>query len=239
VSESSDPQPRTKKEPASGFSPTPGCLILLCVLLTFIGLVTWAGITFVRQNRQIDAFTASAPVDITPQDITEAERDAVLDKLQAFRDSVAAKTAAEFSLNLEELNALLSLERFSDNKVSTVLQVVRIDDDAIHAKISFPLNSFPPGTFRYLNGTLLADPVINKKAGLVLNTKDIQVPGKTVAAGFLQRYQQDGYLDQMLIEPFRDEDKGTEIADVLKAIDSVKIENGSIVIGYTPVPPGK
>lgn len=223
-----------KKEPASGFSATPGCLIFICGLLTLAGLITWAGFTFVRQNRQIDSFTEKAPLEIAPVQVTDEERDSLIEKLESLRAAIESKSAAEIGLNVAELNTLLSLDRFSENKVNTVLLVENISEDSIRAKISFPLNSFPPGTYRYLNGTLLAQPAVNKEAGLVLNTKDIQVEGKEISEGFLQRYQQDGYLDQMLIEPFRDEEKGSEIADALKGITSVKLEEEKVIIGYLP-----
>ena len=38
----------------------------------------------------------------------------------------------------------------------------------------------------------------------------------------------------MLIEPFRDEEKGSEIADALKGITSVKLEEEKVIIGYQP-----
>ena len=95
--------------------------------------------------------------------------------------------------------------------MNKLIRVEKIEDGSIHAQISFILNAFPPGSVRYLNGTLLCAPAINKETGLVLNTEDIRVPGKAVAEGFLRRYKQDGYLDTMLLQEFRDEDKDKDV----------------------------
>lgn len=227
-----------RKEPVSGFSATPGCLILVCGLLMVVGLLIWAGVTFVKQNRAIDQFTDKAPVEIVAD---TADREPLIAKIKSIQAAVIEKREAEVSLTAGELNTLLALDRFSNKKVNTVIRVLKIEDGAIHTQISFPLNSFPPGTFRYLNGTLLCHPEVKAETGLVMITDDIQVPGKVVAEGFLSRYRQEAYLDQMLVAPFRDDedDQGKAIATVLKAITTAEIKGGSVVIRHVPVRPNK
>jgi hypothetical protein len=224
-------------EPVSGFSATPGCLIVVCGLLGVVGFLIWAGFTFVKQNGEIDAFTAKAPVEIAPLNVETGDRDALVEKLNVLKAAVPDRKPAEISLNAEELNILLSLKPFSDKNVDTVFRVEKIADGFVHARISFPLNAFPPGTFRYLNGTLLCNPIINEEIGLVLNTEDIRVPDKVVAEGFLRRYKQDGYLDDMLLLPFRDEDGDKKLAAVLKAITTAEVRGDTVVVGYDPEVP--
>ncbi|MCB1099115.1 MAG: hypothetical protein KDN22_26320 [Verrucomicrobiae bacterium] len=236
MSEPTENKPRMRKEPVSGFSPTPGCIIIICGLLMVVGFLIWAGFTFVRQNRAIDEFTEKTPVEIVPPSVDAAAKEAVIAKLVSIAVAVNAKTEGEISLTADELNTVLALDRFADKKVNTVIRVLKIADGAIHCQISFPLNGFPPGTLRYLNGTLLCHPEIKKDTGLVILTDDIQVPGKVVAEGFLSRYRQEAYLDQMVVGPFRDDEdeQGKEIATVLKAITDVEIKGDQVIIRYVP-----
>jgi hypothetical protein len=241
VSKQTEKQPRMRKEPVSGFSATPGCLILACGLLMVVGFLIWAGFTFVKQNRAIDQFTEKTPVEIVPPTVEPADRDAIIAKIKSIQAAMTENKEGEVSLTAGELNTLLALDRFSDKKVNTVIRVLKIANGAIHTQISFKMNSFPPGTFRYLNGTLLCHPEVKKETGLVMITDDIQVPGKVVAEGFLSRYRQEAYLDQMLVAPFRDDEdeQGKEIATVLKAITTAEIKGGAVVIRYVPSQPSK
>lgn len=205
---------------------------MLCGLLTIVGFLLWSGYTLVKQSREIDTFTADAPEAIIPADATGAERDALVAKLTALKNAVTAREPLEISLDTGELNTLLSLQPFSE--VRGLIRADKIEGGLIHARISFILNALPPGSVRYLNGTLLCKPAVNAGAGLVMHTEDIQVPGKTVAEGFLRRYRQDGYLDTMLVQEFRDDDQNGAIAAVLKAITAVEIAGDRVLIRYQP-----
>jgi hypothetical protein len=228
--------PKSRKEPVSGFSPAPGCLIIIFGILTIIGLGSWAVFTFTVQNREIATFTTDSAIEITPV-VPNGETEPLIAKLTTFRYLVKNRKKAELSLNLRELNVLLTTDPFSRPPVplNTMIQGEKIADGVIHAKISFPLNRWPPGSPpRYLNGTILIKPATTKGKGLVMLTENIQVDGKTIAEGFLRRYQQDGYVDIMLVEDFREEKKG--LGPIIKVINGAKIVGNQVVVSFDPTP---
>ena len=205
---------------------------MVCGLLTIIGFLVWSGYTLVKQNREIAGFTEEAPVEIVPVSVSDEVRAALSAKLQSLQKAIGDNEKAEISLSADELNVMLTFGPFKE--VNNLIQIEKIEDGAIHAQISFILNSLPPGTVRYLNGSLSFVPLINDKVGFVLQTEDIRVPGKTVAEGFLRRYKQDGYLDTMLVQEFRDDENKRNLAKELQAINSAMVEGNRVVIGFDP-----
>ena len=97
---------------------------------------------------------------------------------------------------------------------------------------SLPINSLSGR--RYLNGRLICKLGAHEKAGLFIAVTDIQVPGRSVPAGFIDVYQRGiipgktfGFLDDALLRNFRAD---PAVSRTLARVKSVAASNGSVTL---------
>ncbi len=222
-------------------SPYAGCAILIAALLVMVFLIGFSVSVLFRQSNEIAKFTDEKPavVDVSPLEDREAELNRLAEKLETFRLAVSDGESASMELTAEEMNlAIAAYEPFKD--LRGMLRVASISPEEIRLEISFQLNGRPrlakegeggwiTSDPRYLNGIMVAKPgLLNKE--VVLQISDIEVPGKTVAEGFLGQ-----------MSPYRIAERyvGKEgIGGVMAELTSVELAEGTVrfvkTAGATP-----
>ncbi len=230
-----------KKESVSEKSPYAGCAILIAALVVMLFLIGFSISVLFRQANEIAKFTDEKPalVDVSPLEDREAELNRLAEKLETFRLAVGDGETATLELTPEEMNlAIAAYEPFKD--LRGMLRVASISPKEIRMEISFQLNGRPrlskegeggliTSDPRYLNGIMVAKPgLLNKE--LVLQISDIEVPGKTVAQGFLGQ-----------MSPYRIAERyaGKEgVGGVMSELTSVELADGVVrfvkTAGITP-----
>lgn len=220
-----------KNDSVSEKSPYAGCAILIAALLVMVFLIGFSISVLFRQSSEIAKFTGEKPavVEVSPLGDRESELNRLAEKLETFRLSVSDGESATIELTAEEMNlAIAAYESFKD--LRGMLRVASISSEEIRLEISFQLNGRPrlakkdeggwiASDPRYLNGTMIAKPgLLNKE--VVLQISDIEVPGKTVAEGFLGQ-----------MSPYRIAERyaGKEgIGTVMSELTSVELGEGTV-----------
>jgi hypothetical protein len=221
----------------SKFSALPGCYILGLLGLMVLGVGVWGAFTLVQQGRALETFTATGPATLDVPAPTEEAVAALRTKLGAFRESAGAGRAASVTLDVAEINVLLGgFASLAEIRPMIVCREIGADG-ALTAEVSLPLNSLSGR--RFLNGRFLCRAGAHEQAGLFLAVTDVQVPGKSVPAGFLDVYRRGiipgktfGFLDDMLLRNFRAD---PEVAATLAAIKRVSSVPGAITLSAGPL----
>ena len=223
---------REAREPVAKFSALPGCYIFVVLGCMVLGVVVWGAYTFTHQAREIEQFTATSAVTLPVRKSTDQEITALRDKLTAFQKSAEGGTEASLTLGVDELNTLLAgFESLSEIRPLLVCREIDADGRLV-LESSLPINSLSGR--RYLNGRLICKLGAHEKAGLFIAVTDIQVPGKSVPAGFIDVYQRGiipgktfGFLDDALLRNFRAD---PAVSPTLARVKSVAASNGSVTL---------
>jgi hypothetical protein len=200
----------------SARSPFAGCLIFTAALAVMVFLIGFSVLTLFRQFNEIAKFTEvkPAPVGTTALENRESELNSLAERIETFRQQLAGEEDATLALTADDINlAIAAYEPFKE--LRDTFRVTTIGDGKLRAAISFPLNGKPRLTqegesgwitsdSRYLNGTLVTIPQLLKRE-VVLGVENIEVPGKTVAAGFIDQMSPyritERYLTDSMIGP--------------------------------------
>lgn len=209
-------------EPRSGRR---GCFFYGCVfagalsLLAVLGLGVTAFIGYRFVNRFVTEWTSTTPVELPKVQISEEQRRAVRDRVEAFRKAVSEGTGTEpLVLSGDDLNALIEENPNLKDTVYT-----RIEDDRLKAQVSIPLDRFKLGMVRgrYLNGE--AELKASLSSGFLVVTMDsLEVNGKRPPENFLE-----GLRKQNLAKDAYDNPKN---AEMLSRFESMTIKDGKIIL---------
>ena len=200
-------------------------------LLVLGGWMIW---TMYAQLREIRTFADTSAKPVTYSQPSEQEKQTLEAKINAFGAAVGRKESASLRLTVEELNALIVSQDATKGmkesaKVESIAQNVRL-------QISVPINGVPfTGEHYYLNGFVEVSPEKDKEKGLLLQTRELIIPGKTVTEGFLGKYKEMNPLDSLLMDNVR-QSKNTAIMEVLKKVTTLRLEPGAAILEYAPEP---
>lgn len=223
---------RPLKAPVSGFSPYYGCAIMAAAALIFGGIIAWSAYTLFKQDAEIDLFTVPSP-SLPPLAPLDAAAQSALDaKTSALQKAVAAGQPASITLSIAELNSLVA--RAPDLGNGTYADIVRFsgtnpEKNLLLADISLPLNALPFSgkPKRYLVGHASFQVEVSSE-GPDARIIAIQVPGKTVPAGFIESQQVWTWM-----APYR---ANTDFAALLKALTSARVTAGGLTLSTAPPP---
>ncbi len=221
----------------SALSPFAGCAIFIAAVAVMAFLVGFSVLTLFRQFNEIARFTAVTPI---PEEVTVLEdRDPQLndlaERIEKFRQDLAGDSTASLALSADDINlAIASHDEFKD--LRGTFRVTDISDDALRIAISFPLNGRPrlaksgePGWIasdsRFLNATLIGRPVLANKE-IVLAVHAIEVPGKTVAQGFIDQFSPYRVTERYMLDH--------EIGKAMAKLTRVEIAGDRIVLSRNP-----
>ncbi len=213
-------------------SPFAGCAILIAAVLVMVFLIGFSISVLFRQFNAIAKFTGEKPavIELVPIEGREEELNKLAEKIEAFRQAAGDEESAELELNAEELNlAIAAYEDFKD--LRGTMKVSEITSEAIRMEISFQLNGKPrlskegeggwiTSDPRYLNGTIVAEPGLLKRE-VVLQIRDIEVPGAEVAEEFIAQ-----------MSPYRIAERyvgDSGIGAVMPELTNVTLKQGAIL----------
>ncbi|MCB1224914.1 MAG: hypothetical protein KDK99_03795 [Verrucomicrobiales bacterium] len=221
------------KQPVSSFHPGYGCVIMLAAMAIFGGIVFWAGYSLLTQNREIDQFTVAEPAAWPTDAPAAASVEAFQGRLTAFSRAARDGKSAELTLSVADLNTLVALAPDLGN--GTYQGMVRFtgtdpEKQTLLADISLPLNTlkFWEGKKRYLVGTAHFH-VEELENGPDLRIVEIEVPGKTVPAGFVDTQQVWTWLTPFRTDPVIDA--------TLAAVRSVRVTESGVSLSTTATSP--
>jgi hypothetical protein len=215
-----------KKIPTSEFNPGYGCAILVIMVLTFAGIVTWMIYSGIEQDRQIATFTTENAPPLPVMVVSEGEKAALKSKLVVFAESAVKGDAAQLLLNTSEANALLLLAAdagIGEDKDSLsyreMLRFTGFDSKTpfVNGNLRMPVNKLPwaGGDKRYLVGSASFKPVV-ENGSFSLKIEAITVPGKTVSEGFVNNMKNMDWLSLA-------KQKDAKIADALKKVTACHV----------------
>ncbi|MDB6072102.1 MAG: hypothetical protein JWL81_3273 [Verrucomicrobiales bacterium] len=232
---SSNPDPATSSSavspaPAPSGKPGNGCIMIAVVAGWLLILGVWMIWNLTRQVKEIRTFADPVAQAIAPQAPTGEEKAALQARLKAFADAIDAKQKAALELTVADLNHLLA----SQEPVSRLQDIAKVEEitDSIRVKVALALNGIPfSGERLYLNGFILARPELQKDIGLMLLTRDLEVPGKTLTPGFKKTYLDANHLDGLALDEVRKNDK---VKTWLSKITAIRCEAGRVIAEYIP-----
>jgi hypothetical protein len=228
--------PATLKDD-SARSPFAGCAILIAALGVMVFLIGFSVLTLFRQFNEIAKFTDTKPVpiEISPIENKEPELVQLAERIEAFRQQLAGDTEATLTLSAADLNlAIAAYDAFKE--LRGTFRVTSIEGETMRLAISFPLNGRPrfahegePGWIasdqRFLNCTMVARPKLLKRE-IVLSIDTIEVPGKTVAAGFIDQMSPYRVTERYLLDPV--------LGPAMAKLTRVGIADGQVVLTRVP-----
>jgi len=220
-------------EPTDGLnkkSPFAGCTILIIAGIVMLGVIGWSIYTLYYQEKEIAKFTKETP---TPQKLlTVVGNEAPLNELKSHIDNFQAEIKAERPATLElsanDLNlAIAAFEEFSELRETFFVE--RIEKEHLHIGISYKLGN---GVFtkreNHLVATLKAKPELHP-GEVILTITNIDVPGSNVPDPIL------GHLSpHRITEVYKEHEL---LGPAMKALTSVTIENGKILLKADPSAP--
>ena len=219
--------------PPSNLAPSKlsgGCLMLLIVGGWFLALGIWMVWHLRGQVREMRGFTDPMAQAIAPTAPGAAEKTALLDRLKAFAAAIDAKQPAKLELSVIDLNHLLAAQE-PLNRLQDIAKVEEITD-SIRVKVALALNGIPfSGERLYLNGFIHVRPELKKDTGLILLTRAIEVPGRTLTPGFTQTYLDANHLDGLALDEIR---KDARLTTLLTKLTAVRCEPGKVIAEYLP-----
>lgn len=222
---------------ASARSPFAGCAILIAALLVMVFLVVFSTFTLFRQFNEIAKFTAEkpAPVEISPVENREADLNALAERMETFRQSLAGNSESSLALTPDDLNlAIAAYEPFKD--LRGTFRVISAEGETLRIAISFPLNGKPRLTRegesglvtsdqRFLNATLVARPGLLKRE-IVLKLDDIEVPGARVPREFIEQMSPYRITERYLADP--------TLGPAMAGLTRVAVADGRLVLTRVP-----
>jgi len=183
--------PNTSSKPEASFHGGFGCLIFICGLSVFTGLILWSLYVLVKQNREIDTFASAQIAPTAVVQTQQAELEKIVHKLLTYDQAPIGSPEASLSLSVAELNQMIAgLEILKDYR--GVIYIKSIEENGeIHADLCLPMNQLGSKDKRYLigNGTYLLERDQDKDL-LRLILKEVVLPEKTMPEGFAKNLQQ-------------------------------------------------
>ncbi len=225
---------KIEKVPTAQFNPFYGCAILVIMVLTFGGIVTWMIYSGIEQDRQIATFTTENAPPLPALGVSDGEKVALKNKLTLFAESVSKGDAAQLSLSVDDANALLILAAdagIGEDKESLsyreMLRFTGFDNKSqfVSGSLRMPINKLPwaGGDKRYLVGSASFKPDV-ENGNFSLKIETITVPGKIVSEGFVNNMKTMDWLSLA-------KQKDNKIAEALKKVSTCRIaEDGSALI---------
>lgn len=229
----SDPTPSTLPPgPLAPAAPkrSGGCLMILVVGGWLFALAAWMAWHLWEQVREVRRFTDPTAQAIAPAAPSGEELAALRARLQAFAAAVAAKQPAQIELSAADLNHLLAAQE----PLSRLQDIAKVEEitDSLRVKVALALNGIPfSGERLYLNGFISVRPEIKKDSGLVLLTRSLEVPGRSLSEGFTKTYLEANHLDGLALDELR---KDQRLLAIFTKITAVRCQPGKLVAEYLP-----
>ncbi|MDH4477351.1 MAG: hypothetical protein QE274_12835 [Verrucomicrobiaceae bacterium] len=221
---------RPIKDPVSGFSPYYGCVIIAAAAAIFFGIIAWSAYTLFRQDAEIDQFTIASATLPPRVELSTEETQTLTAKATALQQAITSGKSASLSLTLAELNALVA--KAPDLGNGSYADIVRFtgtnpEKKLLLADIALPLNPLPFSgkPKRYLVGKASFQVEVTTE-GPDARIIAIDVPGKTIPAGFIESQQAWTWITPYHQDP--------TLSSTLKALRSARVTPEGLTLSTQP-----
>jgi hypothetical protein len=199
-------------------------VLIGCAGLFLLGVVGLIGVG-AYWNSLIKTYTQTQPKPLPALEVAEGSADAVEARWKAFlKDLAAGKQPPPFELSADDINAFL------ESKARQLVERARvvINGDKLQARFSVPLGQRGEKSLqgRFLNG--VATFHLSFADGWPdLRVATVEANGKPLPGWLLRRVQR--------LDLLRDLSNSSAFVEVLPDIESIRVEDGLVVI--RPLPP--
>jgi hypothetical protein len=197
-----------------------GCVIasILAVLMIMaLVVVSYIGYRFVRKS--VEEYTSTTPMELPKVEIPPAERKAVRERIDAFRQAIETDRPVEpLVLSSDDLNALIEED---PNLRGTIY--AKVEGDELKAQVSYPLDRLEVKFLRgrYLNGE--AELKASLSNGVLLVTlESFAVNGKRPPENLLSKLREQNLAKDLYKDP--------KNAAMIRKFESLEIKDGKIII---------
>lgn len=210
-----------------------GCLFYGCITLVVVAIVS-AVLLFVAFRAftgflrgQIEQYTAAAPAQLPPLNVSADDRKTIVDRVEAFRklvegDGTLTDEQRTIELTADELNVLIEDEKDVKGHVR-----VEINGDKLQGEISIPLEGIPLMGGRYLNGRATIIPRASN-GRLQIRLADIEVKGQRLPKEAQEAFSKENFMPDNRPEGDRN--------PPLRPLESVEVVNGKVRIVFSKEP---
>jgi hypothetical protein len=201
-----------------------GCIIALVLALLMAILIAVSTYFLFRfADQTVKEYTATAPQELPKVEMPAENRQALKDRVEAFRTAADEGTSTEpLVLTSDDLNALIEEDEDLKGKI-----FVKIVGDEITGQVSIPLDPLAKGPFRamfqgrYLNGK--ADLKASLQNGVLMVTLDsIEVNGKKPPEELLAQLRQENLA--------KDAHRNPKFAGSIRKLESLEVKDGKIIL---------
>ena len=224
---------------ATARSPFAGCLIMILAVFILVGVVAFTAWLPFKQAGEMEKFTAPspAPLPVEPLEGNEAKVKELTARLEKFRDELKGDADKPARLELDAADLNLAIASFEAVKqLRGTFRIREITKDALVIDINYKLNGRPrlakdgeEGPLgsdpRYLIGTLKGHPLLARRE-LALKVDSLEVPGKTVADGFMQHFSTLRLFEASVKDPV--------LGPAMAAMTRSELEPGKLVLSRIP-----
>jgi len=217
--------PKFAPEPPRAAPSQHGCFFYGCIIASILALLMVILISVVvyfgyrALNRYVEEYTATTPRELPKVDMPVEQRQALKDRVEAFRKAVDAGTSTEpLVLTSDDLNALID-----DNPDLKGKIYVKVEGDEVKGQVSIPLDALGLGMLRgrYLNGE--ADLKASLQDGVLIVTLDsVEVNGQRPPEQFMTELRK----QNLAKDAYKDE----KTSRMIRKIESLEIKDGKVIL---------
>jgi hypothetical protein len=206
-----------------------GCLFYGCLIAGILALLTvlmiaafiFLGIRAYFNVR--DHYTSPTPMVLPKLEMSDEERKALRDRIDAFSDALEDGEDAEpLVLTGDELNAFL----LEDSELKDRVHFV-VEGDQLKGEMSVPLGDtgLPGLKGRYLNGEATFRASL-QNGQLVINAESAEINGQRIPDKYMAEFRKANLVEDAMDKPIT--------ARILRSLQSIEIKDGKVII--TPMP---
>jgi len=198
-----------------------GCLFYGCLTSCILVLVVLAGL-ILGYLKILNSFTDLKPTALPTVDMSDAEKQQVRQRVDAFRNDVrSAHPTQPLSLTANEINALIATD--PNLKALNGKLYVTIEGNQVKGQLSVPTSDIGLGIFkhRYINGSGGLN-VSLTNGTLFLSLQSLAIKGRPIPEKYMQQVRA-----QNLAQGINDDPKASAGLNKLK---SIEVKDGKLLI---------
>lgn len=199
------------------------CLIYGCASLVVIGIIAVVMIGFGARyfiSQVKEQYTDNTPIELTIVDVSDAERDAIIDRVDTWLETLE-HAGEKVTLTLTERDINVLIQHHKELKPLNGLIYVSINDSTITGDVSIPLENIPGFSDRYFNGS--ADFEIDMSNGkLSVYATSASLKGESVPDEIMQQVSNENLA--------KDVNNDRDIEQHLEHIESIEVKDGILTM---------
>lgn len=199
------------------------CLIYGCASLVVLGII---GVVIIgyganRFYNKILDYTDETAMDLPVVEISDSERDAIIDRFDAWSEAMGDDDGEKTTLSLTEQDINVLIQYHEDMEQISNVVYITINDSIVTGQVSFPLDEIPGFSGRYFNGS--ADFEIELENGrLYLYTTAASVKGESIPDEVMQQMRNENLA--------KDLDDNPDTRELIEKIESIEVKDGVVTI---------